>query len=551
MGAETEYAAAALTQQGAPLPQGVLLSRLFRLARQRTRHLMGGSLESLFLSNGARMYADRGPHAELATPECRDPWQVVRYVRAGERLLSELASALATEPDLSDVKVFRTNVDYHAPGVSWGCHESYLCRTDLARVAEELIPHLVSRIVFTGAGGFVPGSPGLEFTLSPRACFVTKEVSAHSMGDRGIFHTKDEPLARAPNRRVHVLCGESVCSDLSGVLKYGTTALVIALVDAGERPGEGVALVQPVSALRRIAGDPTCRTAVRVARGQRLTAIEIQRHYLRRVEGSLERLPDWAPALCALWRTQLDALERGPAAVARCLDWALKQAIYARFADGLVRWDEVQRWSRLSCRLFDRIRTLVPRSEPSPPFSVNQLLDPTVSEHPAHGAVSDFLARHGASREDVERFLALRSRLHEAELRFGQLGGEGTFDRLDRAGLLEHRLIAGAEIEGALDTPPGDTRARARGAAVAAMAGTPGWEAARADWAGISDVAARRELDLSDPFATQAEWKEMASPRRPVQRPAAEPSGDGSTLPDLVATVDRVLSRRRSVDELF
>ncbi len=101
---------------------------------------------------------------------------------------------------------------------------------------------------------------------------------------RGIFHTKDESLSSEGYHRLHVLCGESLCSHLGAWLKVGTTALVVAMIDAGLRPGDGVRLKSPLSAMQTFASDPQCKATVLSARGKRLTAHMIQRHYLEQAE---------------------------------------------------------------------------------------------------------------------------------------------------------------------------------------------------------------------------------------------------------------------------
>ena len=77
LGVETEYGLAPSEQRT------VCLGRLLQLARELP-HVPGLLGSDLFLANGARLYADCGEHAELATPECTTPAEVVRYILAGE-----------------------------------------------------------------------------------------------------------------------------------------------------------------------------------------------------------------------------------------------------------------------------------------------------------------------------------------------------------------------------------------------------------------------------------------------------------------------------------
>ena len=87
--------------------------------------------------------------------------------------------------------------------------------TRLVRRSSRLVPHLASRLVYTGAGGFNSRSPGLEFTLSPRVAHLVANVSDSSTRSRGLFHTKDESLSPDGYHRLHVLSSESLCSELA------------------------------------------------------------------------------------------------------------------------------------------------------------------------------------------------------------------------------------------------------------------------------------------------------------------------------------------------
>src|SRR5208283_5977971 len=122
------------------------------------------------------------------------------------------------------------------------------------------------------------------FTLSPRVAHISRVTSGDSTSDRGIFHTKNEPLCRDGYNRLHVICGESLCSETSLFLKVGTTALIVAMTEAGANPGGEVQIESPLDALRTFAADLTCRKVVGMKNRRRLTAVDIQRHYLKEAE---------------------------------------------------------------------------------------------------------------------------------------------------------------------------------------------------------------------------------------------------------------------------
>ena len=197
-GIETEYACVPVVVAEDDATDSFLTvpDQLMDLARRTLVHLPDRRSPGMFLGNGARFYVDCGSHPEYATPECDNPWDVVRHILAGDQILGTLASDVDLVGDSPcDVSMFKHNVDLSGSGATWGCHESYLHRVAPDELAPRVIPHLVSRVIFTGAGGFHALSAGLEFSVSPRVAHITRTTSSDSTSNRGIYHTKNEPLA--------------------------------------------------------------------------------------------------------------------------------------------------------------------------------------------------------------------------------------------------------------------------------------------------------------------------------------------------------------------
>ena len=89
-GVETEYAVAGIGRNG-PLDLDNLITEFVRAARRRLTFLPDAcSSTGIFLQNGARFYVDCGYHPEMASPECTTPWELARYIKAGERILEGL-----------------------------------------------------------------------------------------------------------------------------------------------------------------------------------------------------------------------------------------------------------------------------------------------------------------------------------------------------------------------------------------------------------------------------------------------------------------------------
>src|SRR5437667_213953 len=186
MGIETEYGISAIFSSCLGFSQEALVNKLIEMARERLVHLPDVA-SGMYLENGSRFYLDYGNHPELGTPECANPWDLVRYTLAGERILAGLAEEIEHRLPGTRVMLFKSNVDYSGSLVTWGCHESYMHRAAPYSLSDDIVPHLVSRIIYTGAGGFNSLSNGLEFTLSPRVPHLANVVSNNSTSDRGIF----------------------------------------------------------------------------------------------------------------------------------------------------------------------------------------------------------------------------------------------------------------------------------------------------------------------------------------------------------------------------
>jgi len=502
MGLETEYAL------GGEHREEVLLSLITKVERT-VPSLPGMSPQDRYLANGGRLYIDAGLHPEYATPECDSPWEAVRRQLAGDRLLVGALEQVA--PSLTGdggAGLFKCNVDYSGCKTTWGSHESYMYKASPSAFPSQIIPHLVSRVIFAGAGGFNSLAAGIEFTLSPRAAHLKSEISDSSTGQRGIFHTKNERLARRGYNRMHLLCGESLCSHIGAWLRVGTTAVVVAMIDAGLQPAHSMQLKWPVDALQAFVSDPECRVTTRRKRGRPVTALDIQRHYLEVAEmhAENEKMPPWTADVCAQWRRMLDRIEHEPESLSSTLDWAIKLALFREHvASREISWSDIAAWSFVLEQIHIGLREsphkglarveiiLGNRPEPSPIPETIKELNPYVEER-------------GLNWDNLRAVVDLRKELFELDFRFGQLGGAGLFDRLDRAGVLDHGAPGVECIEDAIQHPPKVGRASLRARRIR-MYSEEGM--IHCNWGGLWDEGNQRRLEMSDPFATRASWKKV------------------------------------------
>ncbi len=335
-GIETEYGVTCTFQGQRRLSPDEVARYLFR------RVVSWGRSSNVFLRNGSRLYLDVGSHPEYATAECDELQELVTHDKAGERILEGLQvdaeQRLAGEGILGDIYLFKNNTD--SAGNSYGCHENYLVgrQGEFFRLAEVLIPFLVSRQLICGAGKVLQTPRGATYTVSQRAEHVWESVSSATTRSRPIINTRDEPHADAERfRRLHVIVGDSNMSEPTTLLKVGSTDLVLRLLEAG-LPMRDLTLENPIRSIRDISQDPTGRRLVRLANGKSVSGLDMQREYLQRVStfaastGLLEDPHSVPSRVVDLWSRTLDAIEFDRLQdVATEIDWVIKRTLIERY----------------------------------------------------------------------------------------------------------------------------------------------------------------------------------------------------------------------------
>src|SRR6187397_3276768 len=279
-GLENEYGVTCTLRGQRRLSPDEVARYLFR------RVVSWGRSSNVFLQNGARLYLDVGSHPEYATAECDNLQQLIEHDRAGELVLEDLLidaeRRLADEGIGGDIYLFKNNTD--SAGNSYGCHENYLVARagEFSRIADVLLPFLVTRQLICGAGKVLQTPRGAVYCLSQRAEHIWEGVSSATTRSRPIINTRDEPHADAERyRRLHVIVGDSNMSEVSTLLKVGATDLVLRMIEAGVIMRDHT-LENPIRAIREISHDLTGRRRVRLANGREASALDIQREYLDR-----------------------------------------------------------------------------------------------------------------------------------------------------------------------------------------------------------------------------------------------------------------------------
>jgi proteasome accessory factor A len=299
------------------------------------------------LINGARYYVDHA-HPEYSCPEVTNARDLVIHEKAGERIIeASRREADTLLPPGAQMLIYKNNSD--RKGNSYGSHENYLMdrRTSFKQIVEHLMPFLVTRQVYAGAGKVGSENRGhpCDFQLSQRADFFETEVALDTMVKRPIINTRDEPHAdREKYRRLHMIVGDANLSEYTIYLRTGVTTLVLEMIEDGAIR-KNLSLRDPVRAIKEYSHDATCRKELPLESGKKLTAVQIQAEYLEMAHqyvASRSVLPETKDIL-ARWQHVIEALGRDPMELREQIDWVMKRSLIEGFMERKsLDWDSPQ-----------------------------------------------------------------------------------------------------------------------------------------------------------------------------------------------------------------
>jgi proteasome accessory factor A len=298
-----------------------------------------------FLFNGGRIYIDMG-HLEYCTPECVTVQDVVRYDRAGDRLLLEAVKALGLEDSTSFI---RNNIDHHT-GATFGCHENYsMLRTAPLTVTnvQSLMAFLTLRLLFAGSGRVgQSGAPGygggakVEFQISQRADYIETELYEWVQHNRAIINTRDEPLADPRYyRRLHLLHGDTNVLPSAVFLKVGATRLMLDLLELDDLPS--IALADAVNSLRTLSRCLQPPWRVTLDSGVEADALEVLSRFRVRAQKRFAGRDAETDSVLNLWMRVERGLATEPARLVGLVDWVTKLQLLESFrAQEKLKWTD-------------------------------------------------------------------------------------------------------------------------------------------------------------------------------------------------------------------
>ena len=314
--------------------------------------------------NGFRVYNDMS-HLELSSPSYNTPMEAVIYDRVCELFTYYAAEGLRSY--FKSLDAYKNNVSNQKDSegwraVSYSTHTSILMDRGVCnlgiwdKVEEALVPYMVTRILLTGGGDYVPvkgdggfARPGkimkgesLGFTISPRAAFIKRVSSNDTVDARGLLNQRDDPHADPEKYwRLHDINWEGVRSPYQIYLRDCLEALVMTAYERGYYRNPPV-IVDPVNAIKELTFDTEALDwKVNLEDGGKVDALEdvLEGFYLAGVEEMLsgEESSEHDQLCFKLIEATINGLEeRSLEYFVDGLDWVTKKALVDEYAEGSV-----------------------------------------------------------------------------------------------------------------------------------------------------------------------------------------------------------------------
>lgn len=303
-----------------------------------------------FLRNGGRAYGDIGTRPgtydifEVTTPECRNAYELTLYDKAAE-LIARIASEQLYK--LSNIKVHcykasltRAKTDDGSVRYSTrGIHEVYLVdRASVIPKLDLLIPYLVVRQIFCGAGGYYRN----RFVISPRQLFIKNLYAEKIFDEWPMVCLRDEPHAERRFYRLHVVNCDGARLQMTTFLRNSITSYVLKGIESGTLT-KAPRVVNPVQSAKLIATNPDGDWKVEVEGGGEVGAVELlSSYYLPAIEELLqgEGADEVDELALSEFKRALDKVGSGLLEdVANSIEWVAKLMVIERGFDDYFEYE--------------------------------------------------------------------------------------------------------------------------------------------------------------------------------------------------------------------
>jgi hypothetical protein len=201
-----------------------------------------------------------------------------------------------------------------------------------------LMPHLITRIIYTGPGYF---NDKAEFLLSPEAEKVTfmfdPEINNKTKGIFKSFYDFSSYFNNSSNK-VEILFSDPLMCQISDYLKFGTTLIIIDMIEKGADLSD-LALMYPFESIKKINRDLFFDNHYLTVKGEKKSVLQIQTELFNRAENFVlkEKIqPMWAIEVIKRWKEVLDLYsKKDHRRLSGVLDWPSKLDLMITASSGV------------------------------------------------------------------------------------------------------------------------------------------------------------------------------------------------------------------------
>jgi proteasome accessory factor A len=263
-----------------------------------------------FLENGSRFYIDVGL-IEYATPECRTLKELIAHEFTGEEIVRD--TYRGEESDLASIHKRSLSPYIISPPKGYGAHENYTTTMNIkgghiSRTRDSLAAHFATRTIFIGAGQPTPEG----FRLGQKIHDIQTSEGETSTQNKALVNTRTEHHEGNAQglHRLHVVCGDANMSPWALRMKFGTTSLMLRLLEHGVDV-QDLFLANALDSAKDVAaGVEGINKPLTLRSGKTHSALNIQEELASRAHDLSQRieLPQEENEVIGDWFTIIDAL---------------------------------------------------------------------------------------------------------------------------------------------------------------------------------------------------------------------------------------------------
>ena len=310
-----------------------------------------------------RFYPDH-MHAEISSPLTANAKDLVIWQRRAKKLARCCKNYIEKKSKRLCVHFANTSRN----GTAWAFHLNVLVSRQAFNkwrdkqwrpLLKYWVPYAVSCPVLFGTGKVSSENdrPAADFQLSQRADFIDEVVALETVQTKSLINERDAPLADPVCfARFHITSiFDFNCCEYASWLKFGTTQLMLALVEEGVVLPE-LRLEDPIKSLGIVSRDLELSAQLEMADSTKRSALDIQEELAFAANCAInsgvinEQIVPSARSIVNNWISTIFMLRKKAPILRRRLDWMVKKQALDQWRQRLgISWND-RRMTELDLR---------------------------------------------------------------------------------------------------------------------------------------------------------------------------------------------------------